>query len=187
MLYVAFSKLQKRISPSRLFALWLFASAPDHTCTDEPGSMEEMCRLNMKSGNETGNTKTETNSAASLENLTAQPQSACRPRRSQRQKQSQWVSSTSIERGKAKSSLVFKKKKISEFAQRHEHDSASGGIGSLIPSLAGVIVLGGILMARSGFRGRATVAGIDLGTTNSVVCVQEQAAKEGGKSFSDDQ
>jgi hypothetical protein len=86
-----------------------------------------------------------------------------------------------IDQDKAKPSLVFKKKRISDFAQRHENDSSSGGIGSIIPSLIGVLVLGGILLARSGFRGRATVAGIDLGTTNSVVCVQEQAAKEGGK------
>lgn len=30
------------------------------------------------------------------------------------------------------------------------------------------------IMAKMGFRGRATVAGIDLGTTNSVICVQAQ-------------
>ena len=42
-------------------------------------------------------------------------------------------------------------------------------------------VLAFAVMARMGFRGRADVAGIDLGTTNSVVCVQSPTTtKDGG-------
>lgn len=43
---------------------------------------------------------------------------------------------------------------------------------SILPSLGGVFVAVLALMAKMGFRGRATIAGIDLGTTNSVICVQ---------------
>ena len=55
---------------------------------------------------------------------------------------------------------------------RHSQDKPSGGMESLLPSLIGVAVLVFAVMAQRGFRGRATVAGIDLGTTNSVVCIQ---------------
>lgn len=67
--------------------------------------------------------------------------------------------------------IVLKKKK-SKMASRHGDDSKSGGMDALIPSAICVVVLAFVVMARMGFRGRATVAGIDLGTTNSVVCVQ---------------
>jgi len=63
---------------------------------------------------------------------------------------------------------------------KHQNDSKSGGIDALIPSFIGVIVLGIAIMAKMGFRGRSTVAGIDLGTTNSVICVQAQ--EKGGAS-----
>jgi molecular chaperone DnaK (HSP70) len=46
---------------------------------------------------------------------------------------------------------------------------------ALLPSAIGLAVLGFGLMAKMGFRGRASVAGIDLGTTNSVICVQAPA------------
>jgi len=67
---------------------------------------------------------------------------------------------------------VIKKKKKSKMASKHGEDSKSGGLDALIPSAIGVIIFIFVVMARMGFRGRATVAGIDLGTTNSVVCVQ---------------
>mmetsp|Transcript_36678 Transcript_36678/g.88375 ORF Transcript_36678/g.88375 Transcript_36678/m.88375 type:complete len:626 (-) Transcript_36678:59-1936(-) len=67
---------------------------------------------------------------------------------------------------------IIKKKKKSKMASKHGEDSKSGGMDSLIPSAIGVVILVFVVMARMGFRGRATVAGIDLGTTNSVVCVQ---------------
>lgn len=65
-----------------------------------------------------------------------------------------------------------KKKKSSKALQKHGKDNPSGGLESLIPSLIGVVVLVVAVMAQRGFRGRASVAGIDLGTTNSVICVQ---------------
>jgi hypothetical protein len=64
---------------------------------------------------------------------------------------------------------------------KHQNDSRSGGIDALLPSLVGVIILGIAIMAKMGFRGRATVAGIDLGTTNSVICVQAQ--EKGGEFY----
>lgn len=66
----------------------------------------------------------------------------------------------------------MKKKKKSKMASKHADDARSGGLDALLPSAIGVVVLVFVVMARMGFRGRATVAGIDLGTTNSVVCVQ---------------
>ena len=59
--------------------------------------------------------------------------------------------------------------------QRHGDDAPSGGIQSLIPSLIGMAVLVCAVLGQMGFRGRASVAGIDLGTTNSVICVQAPA------------
>lgn len=63
-------------------------------------------------------------------------------------------------------------KKKSASLQKHQGSIASGGMSALIPSLIGVGVLICVILAKNGFRGRATTAGIDLGTTNSVVCVQ---------------
>jgi hypothetical protein len=77
------------------------------------------------------------------------------------------------------SKRIVKKKKKSKMTAKHQNDSKSGGIDALIPSLIGVVVLGIGIMAKMGFRGRATVAGIDLGTTNSVICVQAQ--EKGGE------
>ena len=74
----------------------------------------------------------------------------------------------------AKSQFVRKKpKKQSKAKQKHGADGPSGGLEALIPSLIGVAILVCAIMAKMGFRGRAEVAGIDLGTTNSVICVQQ--------------
>lgn len=48
----------------------------------------------------------------------------------------------------------------------------SSPLTSMLPSLGLVVVAVFAMAARAGFRGRPTTAGIDLGTTNSVVCVQ---------------
>jgi molecular chaperone DnaK (HSP70) len=69
----------------------------------------------------------------------------------------------------------FVQRRKSKLTERHGRDAPSGGVQALVPSLVGVAILGCALMAQRGFRGRATVAGIDLGTTNSVICVQAQA------------
>lgn len=70
---------------------------------------------------------------------------------------------------------IVKRKRSSRLTSKHSDDSKSGGIDAILPSLAGVIVLGVVIMAQQGFRGRANTVGIDLGTTNSVVCVQAPA------------
>ena len=70
------------------------------------------------------------------------------------------------------SNLAKPKKKKSKALQKHGKDAPSGGLEALIPSLIGLSILVAAVMAQRGFRGRATVAGIDLGTTNSVICVQ---------------
>jgi molecular chaperone DnaK (HSP70) len=82
-----------------------------------------------------------------------EPSIECKERRSKRSKQDH--------------------RRVSASLQRHKSDLPSGGLQSLLPSLIGVAVLCCGLMAKQGFRGRASVAGIDLGTTNSVICVQK--------------
>jgi len=52
-------------------------------------------------------------------------------------------------------------------------------ITTLLPSIIGIIIGICALAAKLGFRGRATVAGIDLGTTNSVICVQAPSKSVG--------
>ena len=80
------------------------------------------------------------------------------------------------------SSSSPKTKRRSRAKAKHEADKPSGGIEAILPSLGIVAVLGFAVMAKMGFRGRADVAGIDLGTTNSVVCVQSplESAGQGG-------
>jgi len=67
------------------------------------------------------------------------------------------------------------KKSQSKLRKKHKNDEPSGGIESLLPSFIALAVIACGFAAKMGFRGRANVAGIDLGTTNSVICVQEQA------------
>jgi hypothetical protein len=74
-----------------------------------------------------------------------------------------------------------KKKKISSSRKRHEGETQSGGIQALLPSFIAIVVIGCAIVAKLGLRGRPTVAGIDLGTTNSVICVQEQSNGNNGK------
>jgi len=95
-------------------------------------------------------------------------------RRRKRDRQSEWSRQLSAaSRGVAASSYkrTLKKKKKSNIARKHGDDAKSGGLDALLPSIAGVVVLFFVVLARLGFRGRATFVGIDLGTTNSVVCV----------------
>ena len=75
---------------------------------------------------------------------------------------------------------IIKKKKKSRMTSKHADDTKSGGIDALLPTIACIIILTFVIMARLGFRGRATVAGIDLGTTNSVICVQSQSSSISG-------
>jgi molecular chaperone DnaK (HSP70) len=70
---------------------------------------------------------------------------------------------------------------VSGSAHPHPHGGSSSSSSSplkvMLPSLIGLLILGVAVMGKMGFRGRPTVAGIDLGTTNSVICVQEQKAE----------
>ena len=81
---------------------------------------------------------------------------------------------------------VTKKSKVkvkSSGISRHEGENmkSSGGIDALIPSIIALIVIGIGIVTKMGWRGRATTAGIDLGTTNSVICVQQQSQGSEGK------
>lgn len=97
-------------------------------------------------------------------------------RRGKREKTTDYVSTPATTAvGDPNKSLKKKKKKKSKALQKHGKDSSSGGIESLIPSFIGVGILIFGVLAQQGFRGRASVAGIDLGTTNSVICVQAQS------------
>jgi hypothetical protein len=79
------------------------------------------------------------------------------------------------------STTTKKKRKStkSKALQRHGKDAPSGGMEALIPSFIGLGVLVFAVMAQRGFRGRASVAGIDLGTTNSVICIQAPSKSVG--------
>jgi hypothetical protein len=90
-----------------------------------------------------------------------------RQRRAKRDKDGQYVRQKLITAPKKR-----KNKKQSRALQKHGKDAPSGGIESMLPSFIGVAILVCAVMAQQGFRGRASVAGIDLGTTNSVICVQ---------------
>lgn len=92
---------------------------------------------------------------------------AAQMRRSKRDRNGVWLQQKSLAGG-----TIKKIKKKSAALQKHGKDAPSGGIEAILPSLIGVGILVFAVMAQQGFRGRASVAGIDLGTTNSVICVQ---------------
>ncbi len=70
----------------------------------------------------------------------------------------------------------------SNLSQKHADDTKSGGLEAILPSLGVIIVLAIAVLAKSGWRGRSTVAGVDLGTTNSVICIQKQSKGAEGES-----
>ena len=107
-------------------------------------------------------------SKSRIANATTKPQ---RLRREKRDKDGEYIllSDAGLDSGPPKKK---KKKKVSKALQKHGKDNPSGGLEALVPSLIGVGVLVMAVMAQRGFRGRASVAGIDLGTTNSVICIQ---------------
>ena len=97
-----------------------------------------------------------------------------RPRRGKRDKKALEVVNTEPSPVSSKKPPTTRKRR-SKALQKHGSDAPSGGIQSLLPSIIGLAILICGVMAKMGFRGRATVAGIDLGTTNSVICVQAPA------------
>ena len=117
------------------------------------------------------------------------PSTQLRRRRRKRDRQASWSKDMICSSNHTATSLIdssptqriVKKKKRSKMTNKHADDSKSGGLDALLPSLICVIILAFMLMAKLGFRGRATVCGIDLGTTNSVVCVQSPSSKGVGE------
>lgn len=112
-----------------------------------------------------------------------------RRRRTKRERQITWSADDSvvfpitvIKTSSTSYKTIIKKKKKSRMASKHADDTKSGGIDALLPTIACIIILTFVIMVRLGFRGRATVAGIDLGTTNSVICVQSQSSSSGSSS-----
>mmetsp|Transcript_52441 Transcript_52441/g.56913 ORF Transcript_52441/g.56913 Transcript_52441/m.56913 type:complete len:583 (+) Transcript_52441:596-2344(+) len=81
-------------------------------------------------------------------------------------------SSTTVTTTTTSTTAPKKRRKSSKALKKHGKDNPSGGLESIVPSLIGVILLVIGVACHRGFRGRASVAGIDLGTTNSVICVQ---------------
>lgn len=98
-----------------------------------------------------------------------------RPRRGKRDK----VGLVTSSRPPTTTTTSTTKKRQSKSLQKHKNDAPTGGMQALLPSLLGLAILACGVMAKLGFRGRATVCGIDLGTTNSVVCVQSQTSGVG--------
>jgi len=102
------------------------------------------------------------------------PSRTPRLRRSKRDKEGEYTLAKTTSASVVPKSTK-RKKKSSKALKKHGKDNPSGGLESLVPSLIGVSVLVMAVMAQRGFRGRASVAGIDLGTTNSVICIQRLA------------
>jgi len=138
--------------------------------------------MNGSGGDENGASK-ETNTGSQQPILSPSKQTTTiRRRRRKTDKQVDWSKELAKSKESASSNnnkRIVKKKKKSKMTAKHQNDSQSGGMDALIPSLIGVVVLIVVVMAKMGFRGRATVAGIDLGTTNSVVCVQAPSSGVG--------
>jgi molecular chaperone DnaK (HSP70) len=128
--------------------------------------LKEAIMCQVDNGSSSGNTmvKTETPKSRAPTNN--------RPRRGKRDKEGKYVL-------KPVSPPKKKKPKKSKALLRHGKDAPSGGIEALVPSLIGLGILVISVMAQRGFRGRASVAGIDLGTTNSVICVQAPSKSVG--------
>ena len=120
---------------------------------------------------------TATNGISAPSTPTPQQQQHHLRRRRKRDKQQAWskqiqLSALSTQSQSNCNKRIVKKKKKSKMTSKHADDSKSGGLDALIPSLIGVVIFAFVIMAKMGFRGRATTAGIDLGTTNSVICIQ---------------
>ena len=108
-------------------------------------------------------------------NATPPSPPALKARRGKRVKSQDYTPPSRLLKQETEASQFVKRKpkKQSKAKQKHGADGPSGGMEALVPSLIGVAILVCAIMAKMGFRGRAQVAGIDLGTTNSVICVQQ--------------
>lgn len=149
------------------------------TNTDAEKAAAEAKRIDQVVEEDTLNMTTTASATTGTDNDDCSPRQ--RRRRSKRDKDGEYNKlGNKVECEEASSSTILflpkekkaKKNKRSKALQKHSQDSPSGGLEALLPSLIGISILIFAVMAQRGFRGRATVAGIDLGTTNSVLCIQ---------------
>ena len=158
-------------------------------CRPDKADRMSSSKSGPASDSSTSNNGNQRNLSADDSSKTQSPQSASPftgvvRRRGKREKQSEWTAHCTTSRTVAMSARtsttkLTKKKKQSKSLQRHGQDAQSGGMDAIIPSFIGLTVLVVCVMAHRGFRGRASVAGIDLGTTHSVVCVQAPSKSVG--------
>ena len=155
-------------------------------CRIAPNSSDKGEKIDSSKINNSGSDENNASKTTESQPILSQSKQTTTMRRRRRKtdKQREWSKElTKLEASTSTSSThnkrIVKKKKKTKMTAKHQNDSQSGGMDALIPSLIGVVVLIVVVMAKMGFRGRATVAGIDLGTTNSVVCVQAPSSGVG--------
>eukprot|EP00985_Skeletonema_marinoi_P012473 scaffold6031_cov137-Skeletonema_marinoi.AAC.9 len=155
-------------------------------CRIAPNSSDKGEKIDSSKINSSGSDENNASKTTESQPILSQSKQTTTMRRRRRKtdKQSKWSKELAkLEASTSTSSThnkrIVKKKKKTKMTAKHQNDSQSGGMDALIPSLIGVVVLIVVVMAKMGFRGRATVAGIDLGTTNSVVCVQAPSSGVG--------
>jgi molecular chaperone DnaK (HSP70) len=149
------------------------ATSASANATSSSNGDDAKSRHGQENGSTTTTTKHDPSSDATVKNVNNDTTMNTRQlrRRSKREKEGEYT--TLIQQNQQQSPFAKKKRKKSSKAfAKHGKDSPSGGLEALLPSLAGVAILIFAVLAQRGFRGRATVAGIDLGTTNSVLCIQ---------------
>jgi len=134
-----------------------------------------------KSAKDSSTQETSENALESSINTTSTNNMSSSPRRGKRVKQASLRIRIPLDNTNMYTTAISRVS--SRLSKKHVGDSKSGGIEAILPSLGIVAVLAFALVAKNGWRGRASVAGIDLGTTNSVICVQQQSTTKGGKSI----
>mmetsp|Transcript_26997 Transcript_26997/g.59989 ORF Transcript_26997/g.59989 Transcript_26997/m.59989 type:complete len:645 (-) Transcript_26997:807-2741(-) len=156
--------------------------------THEPSSVDDTTTASARATSTMTTTNSNSNTTASAKPSSKRSEPAQIRRRSKRTKQTD-VASLRRHNAAARTAVSSsssspsqpRSKRRSRAKAKHDADKTSGGVQAILPSLAIMGVLAFAVMARMGFRGRADVAGIDLGTTNSVVCVQSPTTtKDGG-------
>lgn len=145
-----------------------------------------MCKPQKKETKEQSKNSAAQNSNAKSNESETASESACKTMRSQsrrgkRVKQSSLpLRTTSTTTSTTEATTMSRTTRVrSSLSKKHAEDAKSGGVDAILPSLAIVVVLGFAIVAKMGWRGRASIAGIDLGTTNSVICVQQQSEGDG--------
>lgn len=145
---------------------------------NEPSSSDEKAKCSNTSSDEKAPTTDDAVTSPSTSTTASTPMpsssSSSKPkrRRLKREKQSE------LEERARRAKLRRKVQSRHAKAQKKQNED-SNPLMALLPSL-GILVVGAFaVMAKMGFRGRPTTAGIDLGTTNSVICVQSPSKSVG--------